>query len=42
MGGSVKKLVCFCVGSFFYQKFDKARNFAFVSLCYRRSGKEIC
>jgi len=39
--GGCKKLMLF-FGGFFCFREKRTRDFAFVSLCYRRSGEEIC
>jgi len=40
--GGCKSLLLFCFGGFFCFLEKRTRNFAFVSLCYGRSGEEIC
>jgi len=40
--GGCKKLMLFLCGGFSFVRGKRTRDFAFVSLCYGRSGEEMC
>jgi len=42
MGGCKSLMLFLCGGFFFCFEGKRTRDFAFVSLCYGRSGEEIC
>jgi len=42
MGGCINCLLFLCVAVSFVGKGKSTRDFAFVSLCYGRSGEEMC